>query len=107
MHKALDGASLGVWCVWRPEVPLRSGSVQTLAGAWERPTVSHPTRRNPAGVCAMTLPAGTPGARQCLRVQTGMIRRLANTFSGELALTVADMVDVTPVNHRHGSIWFA
>ncbi|MET7787732.1 hypothetical protein ABZS93_14105 [Streptomyces sp900116325] len=43
-------------------------------------------------------------ARQRLRTQTGMNRRLVNTSSGELAVTAADMVDVTPANHRHGSI---
>lgn len=46
-------------------------------------------------------------ARQRLRTQTGMNRRLVNTSSGELAVTDADMVDVTPANHRHGSIWCA
>ncbi|MFB6706199.1 hypothetical protein ACFCW6_15980 [Streptomyces sp. NPDC056333] len=46
-------------------------------------------------------------ARQRLRTQMGIIRRLVNTPDGELALTVADMVDVPPANHRHSSIWCA
>ena len=46
-------------------------------------------------------------ARQRLRTQMGMIRRLVNTADGELTLTAADMVDVPPANHRHSSLWFA
>lgn len=32
---------------------------------------------------------------------------LLKTAYGELALKSSDMVDVTPANHRHSSIWFA
>ncbi|MFV5994617.1 hypothetical protein ACNPQM_19660 [Streptomyces sp. NPDC056231] len=46
-------------------------------------------------------------ARQRLRTQVGIIRRLVNTSTGELALDTTDMVDVPPVNHRHSSVWFA
>jgi hypothetical protein len=46
-------------------------------------------------------------ARQRLRTQVGIIRRLVNTSTGELALDTTDMIDVPPVNHRHSSVWFA
>ncbi|MGW1730695.1 hypothetical protein [Streptomyces sp. NPDC001999] len=46
-------------------------------------------------------------ARQRLRTQVGMIRRLLNSADGELALNTADVVDVTPANHRHSSLWLA
>lgn len=46
-------------------------------------------------------------ARQCLRTQVGTIRGPVNTSTGELALTSASMMDVTPANRRQGSIWFA
>ncbi|MFF7578335.1 hypothetical protein ACFZBE_25695 [Streptomyces sp. NPDC008061] len=46
-------------------------------------------------------------ARQRLRTQVGVIRRLVNTSGGELALIAADMVDVTPANHRHSSLWLS
>jgi hypothetical protein len=46
-------------------------------------------------------------ARQRLRTQAGILRRLVNTPTGELALEAAEAVDVPPANHRHSSVWFA
>lgn len=42
-------------------------------------------------------------ARQRLRTQVGILRRLVNTPTGELAFEAADTVDVPPANHRHSS----
>jgi hypothetical protein len=42
-------------------------------------------------------------ARQRLRAQVGIIRRLVNTPTSELALEAADAADVPPTNHRHSS----
>ncbi|SCF97338.1 hypothetical protein GA0115254_1284116 [Streptomyces sp. Ncost-T10-10d] len=46
-------------------------------------------------------------ARQRLRAQAGIMLRLVNSPTGELACEAADMVDVPPANHQHSSIWLA
>ncbi|WP_053696429.1 hypothetical protein [Streptomyces sp. NRRL F-5755] len=46
-------------------------------------------------------------ARQRLRRQVGTVVGLLNSAAGELALDVADTVDVPPVRHRRGSLWLA
>ncbi|WP_406014753.1 hypothetical protein OG520_25660 [Streptomyces sp. NBC_00984] len=46
-------------------------------------------------------------ARQRLRARAGVLRRLVNTPTGELALEAADTVDIPPPNHRHGELWLA
>ncbi|MFI5746597.1 hypothetical protein ACIBBE_11755 [Streptomyces sp. NPDC051644] len=40
-------------------------------------------------------------------MRTGILRRLVNTPTGELAREAADTVDVPPAYHRHSSIWLA
>ncbi|MFF8419386.1 hypothetical protein [Streptomyces sp. NPDC015680] len=46
-------------------------------------------------------------SRQRLRAQTGLLRRLLNTPTGELTLEAADTIEIPPPKHRHGTLWQA
>ncbi|WP_411102995.1 hypothetical protein [Streptomyces sp. cmx-4-9] len=46
-------------------------------------------------------------ARQRLRAQVGLLLRLVNSSTGQLALDAADAVDLPPARHRRSSLWLA